>query len=498
MTWCKHHWVTIATWISVFAGVLLRLRQYLIGRSLWLDEALLALNILQRTFLQLTQPLDYSQGAPLLFLWTEKLLTELIGNGENVLRLLPFLSGLFALFLFPLIASKYQSPRAALWGTILFAFADPLIWYASEIKQYSGDVLATLLALALFLTLVQKRLRTSDAILLAMAGVLLIWASHSAIFTLVSAALIAFLVRFHQGDRQQLFVVLAVGAIWSGGFLMSLIFSLDNLAGNQILLNFWKIGFPPQTGGALAFLEWFQQRFLDLFVETLDITLVAVAIILYLVGIVVMARRNGPFALSLVLPVVFVLAAAVLNRYPFFGRLLIFLFPLILILIAEGLDRLLIWPEDRRYLQVAGSLILLVFLAPQVVEGLSYVSSPKYREDIAPAIQYVYENKLPNDPVYIYYSSRIPFFYYKERYPIADDSVILGVYSRDDWEAYGREMEELAQKHTRLWLIFSHVHTGGGGNEEEIILNSLTELGAQEQESIILEGASAHLYTIPP
>src|SRR5688572_4366681 len=45
-------------------GVLLRLVQYAANRSLWLDEASLALNFFDRGFGQLFTPLGYHQAAP--------------------------------------------------------------------------------------------------------------------------------------------------------------------------------------------------------------------------------------------------------------------------------------------------------------------------------------------------------------------------------------------------------------------------------------------------
>ena len=44
-------------WCAVIVGILLRLRQYLHARPLWLDEAMLANNILARPFTSLLQPL---------------------------------------------------------------------------------------------------------------------------------------------------------------------------------------------------------------------------------------------------------------------------------------------------------------------------------------------------------------------------------------------------------------------------------------------------------
>src|SRR5947209_20397995 len=80
-------------------GITVRCVQYLANRSLWLDESFLALNIVHRTFLQLLQPLDYEQGAPLAFLMVERAAVQLFGNSEYALRLFPLVSGIVSLLL---------------------------------------------------------------------------------------------------------------------------------------------------------------------------------------------------------------------------------------------------------------------------------------------------------------------------------------------------------------------------------------------------------------
>jgi hypothetical protein len=58
-------------WLIIGLGIVLRLTQYVFNRSLWYDEANLALNIIDRSVLELFQPLDHDQGAPIGFLLLE-------------------------------------------------------------------------------------------------------------------------------------------------------------------------------------------------------------------------------------------------------------------------------------------------------------------------------------------------------------------------------------------------------------------------------------------
>jgi hypothetical protein len=52
-------------------GAAWRIAAYAQHRSLWYDEAALALNIAGRGFVELVEPLDYLQTAPPLFLWID-------------------------------------------------------------------------------------------------------------------------------------------------------------------------------------------------------------------------------------------------------------------------------------------------------------------------------------------------------------------------------------------------------------------------------------------
>ena len=127
-------------WIIIIIGIILRLRQYIANRSLWLDEASLALNIVGRSFTGLTQPLDFEQGAPLGFLFIEKAVLLVLGNQDYILRLFPLISGLFAIYFMYLISKEYIG-MPGLLALSIFVISWTLIYYSSELKQYSSDVL---------------------------------------------------------------------------------------------------------------------------------------------------------------------------------------------------------------------------------------------------------------------------------------------------------------------------------------------------------------------
>ncbi|HEX3460055.1 MAG TPA: hypothetical protein VHT49_04065, partial [Acidimicrobiales bacterium] len=109
-------------------GVGLRIRQFAFHRSLWNDEASLAVNILARSFGGLTRPLAVVQGAPIGFLWMEKSATEIFGTSEYALRLVPLIAGVGSLFIFRDLASKVLPPLGSSVAVALFAVAPPLVY----------------------------------------------------------------------------------------------------------------------------------------------------------------------------------------------------------------------------------------------------------------------------------------------------------------------------------------------------------------------------------
>ena len=179
--------------ILVALGIALRVREYASDRSLWLDESLLALNVLDRPLAQLFGHLSFNQAAPPGFLLVERASVALLGPSEYALRLFPLLCGIASLPLFVRFAQSLLRPPGALVALALFAVGDGLIYYSTEVKQYSVDVAASLLVYVAALSLRSPRLPRRRQAAWIVAGFVALSVSYAAAF-MVAAVLIAMVV----------------------------------------------------------------------------------------------------------------------------------------------------------------------------------------------------------------------------------------------------------------------------------------------------------------
>jgi hypothetical protein len=230
----------VVVWILLALGVALRLRVYLFNRSLWLDEAMLALNIMARPFGRLMEPLEFNQAAPLGFLFAERTAVNLFGGSEYALRFFPLVCGIASLFLFWRLVGRFLSPRAAAVALGLFVLADRLVYYSSETKPYSTDV-----AVGLLVWWVVARADVPSAAparawewVSAVVGAVAIWFSYPVVFLLGGVGL-------HWAWRQTkarqwraLTVVAATGAIWAASFAAAYAVSLRGVTQNTQLAEF--------------------------------------------------------------------------------------------------------------------------------------------------------------------------------------------------------------------------------------------------------------------
>jgi Dolichyl-phosphate-mannose-protein mannosyltransferase len=480
----------ILVWFTIGLGILLRGAQYLANRSLWYDELMLASNIVNRSFSQLLLPLDHGQGAPIGFLVVEKIALQTLGNSEFALRLFPLLCGMLSLYLFYEVARRFVKRVGVIIGLALMSLSGPLIYYSSEVKQYSSDVaIALLLYLSGLKYLRLEQPTIFDAVFLGTIGAVAIWFSHSSVFVLAAVGVSLVLSRFSEKSARSVVLDFFIYSVWAASFAFCYFFHLRYLISNEVLLKYWKdsYGFMPFPPSSLSDLKWFVSTAFAIFGDPVGLSVAGIGLFFFIVGCSsVYVRQKENFYL-LVLPVPFVLLASALGKYPFSGRLLLFIVPSILILISAGVEEIRERTWENTYF-IRFTLVGILFAHPMLSAGIHLIE-PRTGEEIRPVLNYIMTHRHEGDVIYGYYGTDFAFKYYASRYHLTD-GYIEGIRARGNWAAYARDADSLKSKR-RVWVLFSHFYDA----EEEFFQYYLGTIG-RRLDSFKSEGAGVDLYDL--
>lgn len=479
-------------WIIISLGVILRLVQYLYNRSLWLDESYLAMNIIDRSFLELLQPLTYNQAAPIGFLILEKIAVQIFNSSEYALRLFPFLSGIASMFLFYGVAKRFIKSEAVPIALSLFAISGYLIYYSSEVKQYSSDVFIVLLILYFVIRNIHsKRLTASRIIVFGVFGATVIWFSHPSVFILAGVGVSLALFSFVRKEWARIGRLSIAYSFWALSFTLCYLVSLRGISNDKVMLNYWSDAFMPFPPSSLGDINWFGGAFLYIFQNPLGLSLSGIAALAFLVGSFSVFLQKKEQFFILIFPIPLVLLASGLHKYPFQGRFLLFLVPSLLLFIAEGVEQ--IRDKTRGNSAIIGiALICLLFLRPSLAAPYHLIK-PYTKEEIKPVISYMREHWQDGDILYLYYYSRPAFEYYSKINGFKKSNYIIGVRPRGNWNNYVEDLDKLLNN-KRVWILFSHV-ARKGIEPKKVFLWHLDSSGTR-LDSFKSTGASVYLYDL--
>ncbi|MEO0142332.1 MAG: glycosyltransferase family 39 protein [candidate division WOR-3 bacterium] len=479
--------------IVIALGIIFRIGQFLYNRSLTEGEAALALNILQRSYQDLLKPLAYHQAAPYGFLLIQKFFSNLVGNNDYALRIFPLICGISSIFLFYAISQRILTEGSALWGIFLFSFCDHLIYFSSEVKQYSSDVTIGLILIFIALSL-QNHPKVKQILLLGLAGAISIWFSHPSLFVFLGC-IIALGIQIIKSKRKDyFFLILSAVFIWLISFLFNYTLNLKYVSQNQTLLQTWEKSFMPLPPKSIADLKWFCYVFLRLFKNPLGFSIYEITFIafIFLVGLFIYWQRDRNKLLMLIIPIILALLASGLKKYPFEGRLLLFIIPLMFWVIAEGLDYIKkIVSSSSHSLSL---MLIAVILLPTGIAGFYHLFSPRAPEELRPVISYVRTHKQEGDIIYLYYASYNSFLYYSRQFGFDENDYIVGIESRTDCTQYYTDLRRL-KGNPRIWFLFSHVSNIYGVDEEKLFITILNTLG-KKLDAFKAPGAACYLYDL--
>lgn len=482
-------------------GILLRIQRYLIGRSFRGDEAGLALAI-ERTSLWnlVSKPLGGNYTAPLAFVGIEKIVVMFLGTQDIVFRLVPLLSGILAVALLFFLARQAVGGIGALVCTAAFAVNWMVLFYSSDLRQYSTDICMTLIVYAVSARFF-KQATITNAVLLAAAGLTALAISHPVIFVLASSASV--LLWRYRAERWAVVRVMVIGAVWAVGFAALYALYYRTLGQNSYIINYWDdlnglMPIPPWKDP-----NWFVIRTASFFSTVLAISWWPIALALCTVGVISFQRRGQwQWAAWLVGSVLFTLLGSATANYPFKGRLILFLVPAALLAMGEGVSavaRLL-----HAYPALNGTLtgmIAISLLWTPIGTTLGMLRQPRstpYPEDIKPVLEFIRENGQADDLVVVYDQAAPTYAYYAPFYELSGNPTLYLPEWRQEPRKYLGFIDALP-KNRRIWIVFSAVlGLKGDVNARDYMLDYVRSIGGDVIKEINVSGgiSSGHLIVL--
>lgn len=474
-------------------GALLRIRQYLTGRSLWADEAMLALNIVNRGFTEMFLPLDYDQGAPIGFLLVEKIFNSILGKNEFALRMFPLLVGLLSLGLFYLLLKRTTNRAGLFTGLALFALNPRLVYYSSEVKQYMVDVAVTISLLLIATSFLKDSPRKKDFIWLTLTGLIALWFSHPALFVLAGIGLALVIVYLMRRDYASLRYIIASGILWVLNIAFLYLLILKDLSRNAYMREYWQGAFLPMPPWQDA--GWFLKSINESVSTQLGIPhAILFAFILLVIGWIALLLQNREYAIALACVLLVTMAASALQLYPVFERMILFLVPIGLILLSQAIGFL--YARLQKY-PLPGTLFAILLAGyliygPLVTSVRSFIT-PKYFEHIRPTMEYLRDSWKDGDVLYVSNGALPAFRFYAPFYEL--ETVPYEYGQRQDYRNPQNILSqfEFFQGQSRVWILLSHVYERGEFNEKDFVLNYLNQTGEKKRE-FRMPGTSVFLY----
>ena len=514
-------------------GIVLRAVVYLHGRSFWTDEAQLALNIRSRSISDLFGKLDYCQAAPPGFLVVEKYLATGFGDSELVLRFLPFVAGVCAVVIFAVLARQILATRAAALSVTLFALSEALIRYSTEFKQYSVDVFfALLIWLTALPSLSSGTQKGHHFKLTAFLAVIAPWFSFASILVIPAILCAGSATALKQKDRGSILKCLALWGLFGASVSLVYVLSLSGVSCGpckNALMD--ERAVPPHE---LTAIGWFANKVFDVMAFPGGFIPLAtgIALLCLLIGFWQLRQKRPAETMALCLPIALAAGGAWLSIYPFFGRFLLFVVPVILVLVAEGVQWLNSKINGKRAAWISACIVLLLLWPRLDFVRWKGDRTTFHETEVKGAIEYIGKNRQPGEVIYVYYGAYFPAKYYCRAAGIGEDELTIGIpgywwnselrdtllkawektapaeakpkeevfasYSRGDfspqWAAFESDVKRLAGK-GRVWFLFS-LTKWLGSDEEKVFLHFLDKHG-HWLKTKRLSGASVYLYEFP-
>jgi hypothetical protein len=249
------------------------------------------------------------------------------------------------------------------------------------------------------------------------------------------------------------------------------------------------------------------------------------ALLCAVVGAIALLRRNRTQLSMMILPFLLLLGASAAHVYPITKRTELFLVPVVVLMIAEGVVHLARIAPRRGRAATAFLLVIAVGAGPVWLAG-SRLVHPRTVEELKPVLAFVSANWKRGDTLYVHYGAQYALLYYEEcncfrlssdngqdRWPLRPredveqqyaqaavplgSDVVLGSYHGSSDRRYVEDLDRVRGRR-RVWFLYTHIRTE---HERSVIRERLVPhmaLLGKRIKHIDRTGAHAYLYRLYP
>lgn len=408
-------------------GFVLRLKCYILNPSLWQDESLLALNIKHKSYLQMFGVLDSVQVAPPFFMIFTKMFVQLFGWSERVFRFIPFISGILSLIGFYFLSKKVLKTEFAILVSLLLCSINiNLIMYSNEFKPYELDVFFTILSLLFFVNLNLEEISVKKSFLFGMLISLIPWISFAPSFVILSGFILLLI-----KDKKRFFqkkIALILPFFISG--LMFLFYASTNYASSGIVS--WWSAYRGFAHDIMHLFYLIVHMLLYLFHFLYDkiyfhnvifvFSTLLFVIILFIWGIILLSREKSDYIKLVSLTYILLIILSALSLYPMYGRLILFLIPINLLLVTKPLD--LISVQDKVKSIFVVSVAIIAFLPQSIALGYFKNNENLTKREYNREMMYYMAKRIkPTDTVFVDSAVDSQYLYYNQVFNIKNNVI---------------------------------------------------------------------------
>lgn len=495
-------WLDGATLVGI-AGAALQIYQWAGARPLWLDEEMIAVNLRDRTFAELTGTLWLGQSAPLGWLFLQRAVLLTLGTSELALRLVPVLFGIATVATAVWVGHRWMRPIAAGVFVLLCSVAQWISFYYLELKQYSADTFFGLLLPALALWALEPeedgRTRTRRIVMWWLAAAVGQWFSNGALLVVPACVVVMSVVLLHRNGWRAASQFVVLGVSWLISFGLNYALALRHNLTNRYLQEYWAFAMAPASEDALGRLQWLAAQMGPFASKPGGTELWMLFWLVVAGGILLTARSRPAFAVLFAAVPLSAFALAGLRIVPLHERLSLWVVPALYVAVAlfvDGAERLWLAARKRRaWIRSGVSLVLGVMAFLLCVDILNrgkddlLISRPRqtnHAVDDRSAVRWLMARRQPGDVLMAPHLS-IPALWWYGGVPISDPGA--GTRQPDGtpvikvehhWPGPRCELSELREvirNHPRVALYLGFRFDEWPKGFDEWLFETLTELG---------------------